>query len=80
MPLAGLSFVPAVRLSDVDLRQRFGPPASPQALDAGTQVLRYPTMGMAATVGPASRRVLQYVMLRDFEAYLGASAASAPAS
>ena len=80
MPLAGLSFVPAVRLSEADVRQRFGTPASTQAVDGGTQVLRYPAIGMAATVGPASRGVLQYVAPRDFEARLGASAASAPAS
>ena len=78
MPLAGLSFVPAVRLSDADVRQRFGPPASTQAVNGGTTVLRYPTMGMAATVGAASRGVLQYVAPRDFEARLGALAASAP--
>lgn len=78
--LAGLSFVPAVRLSDADVRQRFGQPASSQAVDAGTLVLRYPAIGMAATVGPASRGVLQYVVPRDFEARLGALAASAPGS
>ena len=78
--LAGLSFVPTVRLSDADVRQRFGPPASTQAVDAGTTVLRYPTIGMAATVGAASRGVLQYVAPRDFEARLGILAASAPGS
>jgi hypothetical protein len=80
MPLAGLSFVPAVRLSESDVRQRFGPPASIQAVDGGTQVLRYPAIGMAATVGAASRGVLQYVAPRDFEARLGRLAASAPSS
>ena len=80
MPLVGLSFVPAVLLSEADVRQRFGPPASTQAVGAGTLVLRYPTIGMAATVGAASRGVLQYVAPRDFEARLGASAASAPSS
>jgi len=80
MRLAGLSFVPAVRLSEADVRQRFGPPASTQAVAGGTLVLRYPAIGMAATVGAASRGVLQYVAPREFEARLGASAASAPAS
>ena len=80
MPLVGLSFVPAVRLSEADVRQRFGPPASTQAVGGGTLVLRYPTIGMAATVGAASRGVLQYVAPRDFEAKLGVSAALAPSS
>jgi hypothetical protein len=80
MPLVGFSFVPAVRLTEADVRQRFGTPASTQAVDGGTQVLRYPAIGMAATVGPASRGVLQYVAPRDFEARLGPSAPSAPPS
>ena len=80
MPLTGLSFVPSVRLSEADVRQRFGLPASTQAVEGGTTVLRYPAIGMAATVGPASRGVLQYVAPRDFEARLGALAASAAGS
>ena len=55
MPLTGLSFVPAVRLSEAGMRQRSGPPASTQRVNRGTTVLRFPAIGRAATVGPASR-------------------------
>lgn len=79
--LAGLSFVPAVRLTEADVRQRFGAPAAVVALAAGAQVLLYPALGLAATVAPASRGVLEYVAPRDFETRLRAPlAASAPAS
>jgi hypothetical protein len=77
--LAGLSFVPAVRLSEADVRQRFGAPAAEVALAGGAKVLLYPAIGLAATVGQASRGVLEYVAPRDFEARLRAPlAASAP--
>ena len=79
--LAGLSFVPAVRLTEADMRQRFGAPEAVVPLAAGAQVLLYPALGLAATVGPASRGVLEYVVPRDFETRLRAPlAASAPAS
>ena len=71
-PLLGISFVPAVRLSEADLRRRFGAPAEQRALDGGAAVLLYPTLGLAASIGPASRGVLQYVAPRDFEARLRA--------
>lgn len=71
-PLVGISFVPAVRLSEADLRQRFGPPAEQHALGGGAAVLLYPALGLSASVGPASRSVLQYVAPRDFEARLRA--------
>jgi len=82
-PLAGLSFVPAVRLSEDDLRQRFGPPAAELAQPGGAKVLLYPARGLAASVAPGSRGVLQYVAPRDFDARLraplvAAAAASAP--
>lgn len=71
-PLAGLSFVPAVRLSEQDLRQRFGEPALSVAQPGGTQVLLYPERGLAATVAAGSRGVLEYVAPRDFETRLRA--------
>lgn len=83
-PLVGISFVPAVRLSEADLRQRFGPPAEQRALGGGAAVLLYPDVGLSASVGLASRSVLQYVAPRDFETRLRAPlgwpapAASAP--
>ena len=79
--LAGLSFVPAVRLTEADVRQRFGTPAAEVALAGGAKVLLYPAQGLAVTVGSASRGVLEYVVPRDFEARLRAPlAASAPAA
>ena len=71
-PLLGISFVPAVRLSEADVRQRFGAPAEQRPLDGGAAVLLYPALGLSASVGPASRGVLQYVAPRDFEARLRA--------
>jgi len=71
-PLAGLSFVPAVRLSEQDLRQRFGAPAEAFSQAGGARVLLYPALGLAATVASGSRGVLEYVAPRDFETRLGA--------
>ena len=68
--LVGISLVPALHLSEADLRQRFGAPVEQRSLGAGAQALLYPAIGMAASVGPASRGVLQYVAPRDFEARL----------
>lgn len=71
-PIAGLGFVPAVRLSEQDLRQRFGEPAASLVQPDGAQVLLYPERGLAATVAAGSRGVLQYVAPRDFETRLRA--------
>ena len=70
--LVGISFVPALRLGEADLRQRFGAPAEQRALGDGAAVLLYPALGLSASVGAASRSVLQYVAPRDFEAWLRA--------
>lgn len=81
--LAGLSFIPALRLGDADLRERFGAPARVQAGADGTQTLLYPERGLAASVRAGQRGVLQYVAPRDFAARMLApppDAASAPAS
>ncbi len=64
--LAGLSFIPAVRLTDDDVRQRFGAPAETLAQPGGGQVLLYPELGLSITVAPGQRGVLQYVAPRDF--------------
>jgi hypothetical protein len=69
--LAGISFVPAVKLQEADVRQRFGPPAAERDLPAGERLLLYPDRGLAASVGAGQRGVLQYVAPRDFEARLG---------
>ena len=71
--LAGLSFVPSVRLTEADVRQRFAAPAQLlPAASPGGLVLLYPALGLAAAVGPASRGVLQYVAPRDFDRLLRA--------
>jgi hypothetical protein len=65
--LAGLGFLPSVRLSEADLRLRFGAPAQQQALGADAQLLLYPGIGLAAAVGTGARGVLQFVPPRDFD-------------
>lgn len=82
MPLASLGFIPAVRLGEADVRERFGPPAAVQALPDETLALLYPDRGLLATVRPGSRGLLQYVPPARFDdrlrAPLAALAASAP--
>ena len=63
--LSGLSFVPGARLSEDDIRLRFGPPAARRALEGGAVLLRYPQIGVAATVAPGRRGVIQYVAPRE---------------
>lgn len=64
--LVGLSFLPAVRLTADDVRQRFGAPAESLDQPDGVRVLLYPELGLSATVAPGQRGVLQYVSPRDF--------------
>ncbi|GCL62728.1 hypothetical protein AQPW35_18090 [Rubrivivax pictus] len=64
--LVGLSFLPAVRLTGDDVRQRFGAPAEALDQPGGAQVLLYPELGLSATVAPGQRGVLQYVSPADF--------------
>lgn len=64
--LVGLSFIPAVRLTEDDVRQRFGAPAETLSQPGGAQVLLYPEMGLSITVAPGQRGVLQYVAPGDF--------------
>jgi hypothetical protein len=78
--IVGLSFVPGVRLSDADVRQRFGPPSAVVAQPPAAQVLLYPDRGLAATVAEGSRGVLQYVVPRDFDARLRSPLAAVAAS
>ncbi|MDT7836325.1 hypothetical protein [Aquabacterium sp. OR-4] len=69
-PLVGLSFVPALRLGEADLRERFGPPARVLGETGGAPMLLYPERGLAASVRAGERGVLQYVAPRDFAARL----------
>ncbi len=70
--LVGLSFVPAVKLTDADVRQRFGAPAETLAQPDAAKVLLYPELGLSITVVPGQRGVLQYVAPPDFAARLRA--------
>ncbi len=70
--LRGASFLPAVRLSEDDVRQRFGPAEAELAQPGDAKVLLYPARGLAATVATGQRGVLQYVAPRDFEPRLRA--------
>lgn len=65
-PIRGLSFVPAVRLSDADVRQRFGAPAAETALADQGRTLLYPERGLSVTVAEGRRAVLEYVAPRHF--------------
>ena len=79
-PLAGMSFVPLLRLTEADIRQRFGAPGARRALDDGATLLVYPALGASATVAEGRRGVIQYVAPRD-AARLGAfDAPTTPAS
>ena len=64
--LVGLSFIPGVRLSEADVRQRFGEPAELLAQAGGGQALLYPDRGLVVTVAEGQRGVLQYVAPADF--------------
>jgi hypothetical protein len=63
--LTGLSFIPVARLSEADVRQRFGAPQTQRALDGGATLLGYGDRGLNATVIPGQRAVFQYVAPRD---------------
>lgn len=78
--LRGLSFLPTVRLSEDDVRQRFGPAEAELAQPGDAKVLLYPARGLAATVAAGQRGVLQYVAPRDFESRLRAPLQAAAAS
>lgn len=64
--LVGLSFIPGVRLTEADVRQRFGAPAETLDSPGGAQVMLYPELGLSITVAPGQRGVLQYVAPREF--------------
>jgi hypothetical protein len=77
-PLVGLTFLPAARLDEATLVQRFGAPAERLTGPAGEAQLLYPALGVAVAVpatgaaGEKTRVVIQYVAPRDFERRLRA--------
>ena len=79
--LVGISFIPSVRLSEADVRQRFGAPAEQRPQTGGGQVLLYPDRGLSIAIADGQRGVLQYVAPADFEQRLRAPLlAGAPAA
>jgi hypothetical protein len=78
--LVGLSFIPSVRLSEADVRQRFGAPAEVLAQPGGGQVLLYPDRGLSITVADGQRGVLQYVAPVEFATRLRAPLVAAAAA
>lgn len=86
-PLAALAFLPAARLDEDTVVQRFGP--DPQRIETtdGALHLLYAARGVAITLDPKGqdRPVLQYVAPAEFQRRLlaplqAAAATSAPAS
>ena len=77
-PLVGLTFLPAARLDETTLVQRFGEPTERLTGPAGELQLLYPALGVAVAVpatgdaGEKTRVVIQYVAPRDFERRLRA--------
>lgn len=70
-PIAGLSFLPSLRLDATMVAQRFGPPA--QRLSAGGQLhLLYPAQGVVVSLegkgDEPARAVIQYVAPARFDA------------
>lgn len=80
--IAGLSLVPSVKLSEADLRQRFGAPAETLAPAPGVRLLLYPALGLTAAVPDAgsARSALEYVAPRDFAARRAATLAAIAAA
>jgi hypothetical protein len=79
--VSGLVFLPAARLDEATVQERFGPPAERLAGADGTVHLLYPTVGVAVTLQAEgrSRPVLQYVAPADFGPRLSAPLRAPPA-
>lgn len=76
MPVASLAFIPAARLDEATVVQRFGPPSERHTGVGGVLQLLYAARGVAVALPPAegdsarARPVIQYVPPRDFERLL----------
>lgn len=86
-PLAAVVFLPAARLDEATVVQRFGPDPQRIATADGALHLLYPARGVAITLDPKGRErpVLQYLPPAEFQHRLlaplqAAAAASAPAA
>lgn len=83
--LSGLVFLPAARLDEATVQQRFGTPTQRLVTADGAVHLLFADRGLAITLATAGRErpVLQYVAPADFQHRLHApllAAASAPAA
>lgn len=66
VPIKGITFMPAVRLDQDLVQQRFGPPAETITAQARTTHFLYPDKGLDLMLDESGRAVLQYVAPRAF--------------
>lgn len=68
LPIAGLTYMPSVRLEEEILSKRFGQPAQRvREKESGAVHWLYPQDGLDITLGGKEKPVLQYVPPGDFE-------------
>lgn len=65
-PIAAITLIPSVNLDKATIRQRFGTPAEQLGGGKSLQHLLYPAKGLAVTLDPEGKEVLQYVAPADF--------------
>lgn len=66
MPVRAIIFVPAARLDESVVTERFGPPAQRVDAEGGVLHLLYPALGLDVALNARGRTQLQYVAPRDF--------------
>jgi len=64
-PIAAITLIPSANLDEATVVQRFGPPAE-QLVHGVLRHLLYPAKGLAVTLDPEGKEVLQYVAPADF--------------
>lgn len=65
-PIAAITLIPSANLDEATVRQRFGTPAEQLGGGKSLQHLLYPAKGLAVTLDPEGKDVLQYVAPADF--------------
>lgn len=65
-PIAAITLIPSANLDEATVRQRFGAPAEQLGGGESLQHLLYPAKGLAVTLDPKGKDVLQYVAPADF--------------
>jgi hypothetical protein len=66
MPLAGIVFIPAARLDEAIILQRFGPPAERIRQGETLEHFLYPDKGLDVVLDSKGKEVLQYVAPSEF--------------